>query len=101
MKVCAGVKKHYINNYLKLSDVKFYACIASFTLFTKLHENISPFVRQLWKGPKDTLMKTKQKFRQLDCVPNLMGPSRKLLDFDQFLLMLIFMKIRLNIQCVI
>ena len=75
-------------------DVKFYTGIASFSLFTKLHEKISPFVRQLWKGPKVTSTKIKRKFRQ--SVPNRMGPSRKLHDFDQFLLML--MKIRLNMQ---
>ena len=73
--------------------VKFYTSIQSMNIFMKLHVFIYPYVRQLWRGPKCTSTKIKRKFKQP--IPKRMGPGRKLNSIDQFLLML--MKIRLNV----
>ena len=75
----------------KDSDVTFYTGLPSISVFIKLHEYISPHVRQLWRGPTFTSTTIKRKFKSF---PQRFGPQRKISGHDQFLLM--WMKIRLN-----
>jgi hypothetical protein len=72
-------------------DVKFYTGFNSKVVFEKITSYIGKYVRQLWVGPKHTSTKIKRKFKSL---PKKFGPSRKLLLSDQFLLLM--MKLRLN-----
>ena len=73
-------------------DVNFYTGISKMSTFTKMHDFISKYVRQLWIGPKLTASAIKRKFNK---IPNRMGPARKLNSYDQFLLT--FIKLRLNV----
>ena len=62
------------------------------SLFEKLHGFISPFVRRKWRGPKFTSSSLKRKF----CgIPKCMGPATKLPSKDEFLLLL--MRLRLGL----
>ena len=72
-------------------DVNFYTGISSLSIFHTLHSFISKYVRHLWVGPKFISTAIKRKFKM---VPKRMGPARKMDSCDQFLLMLL--KLRLN-----
>lgn len=92
LKVCAGVKNHYINNYLKLTVMSNFMQVLHLSVCLRNYMKKSArLFANCGRGPKLHQQKLNG---NVDSVPNRMGPSKKLHDFDQFLLML--MKIRLN-----
>ena len=73
-------------------DVMFYTGLKNIFVFDKLADYIGQYVRQLWVGPKHTSTKIKRKLKS--DVPKHFGPSRKLSIRDQFLFLM--MKLRLD-----
>ena len=73
-------------------NVKFYTGLQSMSLFSKLHDFISPYVKRRWRGIK--LASTKLK-RQFTKNPKPQGQDRKLKSQDEFLMLL--MRLRLNL----
>lgn len=70
----------------------FHTGIKTVALFTKLHDFIVPFVRRRWRGTKGTTSTLRRNFFS---VPKRMGPARKLPSKDEFLLLL--MRLRLGL----
>lgn len=91
-KMCRCKKPVYQQLLKKDGDCAFYTGIESFHSFTKLHSLISPYVRRRWRGLKRSTSNTT---RNLKKEPNLFGPKRKLCSTDEFLMML--MKLRLGL----
>ncbi|XP_057305232.1 uncharacterized protein LOC130642165 [Hydractinia symbiolongicarpus] len=73
-------------------DVMFYTGITSRILFDKLCSYITPYVKRKWRGLKETNITLVRKYKR---TPNKSGPKSKLCVKDEFLLML--MKIRLGL----
>ncbi|XP_057310232.1 uncharacterized protein LOC130648212 [Hydractinia symbiolongicarpus] len=73
-------------------DVMFYTGITSRILFDKLCSYITPYVKRKWRGLKETNITLVRKYKR---TPNKSGAKSKLCVKDEFLLML--MKIRLGL----
>lgn len=73
-------------------DVMFYTGITSRILFDKLCSYITPYVKRKWRGLKETNITLVRKYKR---TPIKSGPKSKLCVKDEFLLML--MKIRLGL----
>lgn len=71
-------------------SVDFYTGIRSRKEFDILHDSIAPFVKRRWRGYKKTSSAVIRKYKKK---PQSFGPQRKLSSKDEFLLML--MKLRL------
>ena len=86
--------KKTVSEQLLINDAKceFYIGIQKITVFEKLSNILSPLVRLRWRGTKKT---TTGNVRKLKKQPKLFGPRRKLHCKDEFLLML--MKLRLGV----
>jgi len=74
------------------ANVKFFTGLSTLCLFEKLHDFIFPYVRRRWEGYKRTSTKQKRLFVR---EPKRMGPKRKLSTKDEFLMML--MRLRLGL----
>ena len=72
-------------------DCAFYTGIKSGNLFDSLHDIISPYVRRHWRSAKYNSSKITRKFKK---EPKRMGPVRKLGSKDEFLLMLMRLRLR-------
>ena len=80
-------------NILKTDkNVLFYTGIKSLSVFNKLYNYIVPYVRRKWRGPRFSVTTFKRNFSKS---PKKMGPATKLPGKDEFLLML--MKVRLGL----
>ena len=99
-KICSYRKKYescicknkLTNQLMKTDpDCLFYTGLPNLELFEELCDFISPFVHRRWKG-KFTVNKLRRSFKK---TPKPMGPERKLTTKDEFLLML--MRLRLNL----
>ena len=77
---------------LKNDDVAFYTGLKNVLVFDKLADYIGQYVRQIGVGPKHTSTIIKRKLKS--AVPKHFGPSRKLSVRDQFLFLM--MKLRLD-----
>ena len=73
-------------------DYIFFTGIQSYEMFTKLHEFVCPFVRRRWRGTAVLSTRVKRLFK---ASPKKFGPQRKLSSKDEFLLVL--MKLRLGL----
>ena len=76
-------------------DCAFYTGIKSSNLFDSLHDIISPYVRRHWRGAKYNSSKITRKFKK---EPKRMGPVRKLGSKDEFMLMLMRLRLGLLVQ---
>ena len=72
-------------------DCEYYTGVASLSLFQNFHDFIVPFIRKRWRGVSLTSKRLKQQFCKL---PKRMGPARKIHSKDEFLLLL--MRLRLD-----
>ena len=81
-------KKNVYEQLLTQKNCKFYTNLYSLELFKKLHDYIAPHVRRRYNSQTPKLT------RQFTRTPVKMGPSRKLSSYDEFLLVL--MKLRLG-----
>lgn len=84
-------KKSQCEQILKTDkDCRFYTGIGVKAVFNKLHEFISPFVRRRWRG----YFKLSTKVKRVSLKKSF-GPGRKLPSIDEFLLVL--MRLRLGL----
>ena len=70
----------------------FYTGIKSLKEFEALHDSIAPFVRRRWRGVKKTSAAIVRKYKNK---PKCFGPKRKLSSKDEFLMMLMKLKLAL------
>ena len=75
----------------KNSDCLFYTGIDTISLFSKLQSFIEPFVRRRWRGFKCISTKV----RKFAKSPKNFGPTRKLKSQDEFLLILMWLRLGL------
>ena len=86
-------KQNLVEKLLKTdADVLFYTGFKNLTNFNKMAEHIGPYVRQLWLGPKRTSTEIKRNLKS--AVPKRFGPPRKLSNSEQFLFLM--MKLRID-----
>ena len=70
----------------------FYTGLMSVSVFHELHSAISPLIKRRWRGAKKTSTGVFRNFRKR---PKVFGPKRKLCSKDEFLMLL--MKLRLGL----
>ena len=91
--------KCHVPLYQKLltnrTKTRFYTGIESYELFCKLHDFIAPFVRKRYYCFKESVKSASKLKRNFQNSPKKMGPTRKLESKDEFLLML--MKLKLDV----
>lgn len=89
----ADSKKTMAQKLLNNNDnCQFYTGIGKLSIFHKLHDFISPFVKRRWRGCSVVSTRVKRLFVKS---PKKFGPKRKLSSVDEFLLVL--MRIRLGL----
>jgi len=92
-KECRCCKPLHVQLLDNDKNVKFYTGIDSVEIFKSVHDIIAPFVRQRWRGISNTATALKRKYKIL---PKRMGPVRKLDSKDEFLMLL--MRLRLGLM---
>ena len=90
MNILTSDKKCAFYTGIKSSDKK--CAFYTMDVFDDLHQLIVPFIRRRWRGFKITSSNTTRKLKN---EPKLFGPKRKLDSKDEFLIML--MKLRLGL----
>lgn len=98
-------KKNYIRDYRPIhkkiltSDerTKFYTGLPKKDLFYKLFDHLQPKIKTMryWRGEKNTVLCANNLKRKYLSSPKKFGPQRKLVQIDEFLLVL--MKLRLGL----
>ena len=81
MKDCQCKQPLHLSLLKTSKDVMFYTGMKSYSLFNKLYNAISPYVRRRCHGAKFTSSKITRKFKN---IPKRMGPERKLPGKDEF-----------------
>ena len=74
-------------------DCEYYTGVTNLSLFQNLHDFIVPFIRRRWRGVSLTSKRLKRQFCKL---PKGMGPARKIHSKDEFLLLLVRLRLGLR-----